>query len=160
MPRVYKVTFEAVSVAAAQDLVFIPGPAAGKIIRILRRWVGCTDSTIPASQMLELRERYLPATVTAGTSGTTGITPSKMDQGDATCSITTAGTNNTGKATTTGTAVILNEMGVHLFTGYNETCLVRPPINPSTAYVFELVAAPFNAAAVHLSGGVEFEEIG
>lgn len=159
MPRVYKQTFEAVAVSAAQDLVFIPGPAAGKIVRILRRWVQATDTTLPTAQMLELRERYLPATVTAGTGGTTGATPAKAeDQGDATCSITTAGTNNTSKATTSGTAVTLNEMGVHIFNGYDEICLKPPVINPSTAYVFELLSTV--SVTVHLSGGVLFEEIG
>lgn len=158
MPRVYKVTFEGVSVSAAQDLVSLPGPAAGKIIRITRRWVGATDTTIPTAQMLELRERYLPATVTLGTGGTTGITPAKIEQGDATCSVTTAATNNTTKATSSGTAVILNEMGTHIFNGYDEVCLNPPTINPSTAYVFELLSTV--SGTVHLSGGVEFEEIG
>ena len=157
MPRVYRVTFEGVAVTAAQDLVFVPG-ATGKMVRILRRWVGATDTTLPTAQMLQLRERFLPATVTAGTGGTTGITPSKTDPGDATCSITTAGTNNTGKATTSGTAVVLNEDSCHINNGYNEYSLNPPPIGPSEGYVFELLSTV--SGTVHLSGGVEFEEIG
>lgn len=158
MSRVYRVSFENVAVSAAQDLIGIPGPAAGKIIRILRRAVGATNTTIPTSQMLQVRERYMPNTFTAGTAGTTGITPSKSDQGDAACSITTAGSNNTGKATTSGTAVILWENGVHIFNGFDDPVLNPYPIKPGDGYVFELLSTV--SGSVNLSGYVEFEEIG
>lgn len=158
MPRIYRVTFEGVAVSAVQDLVFIPGSAAGKLVKILHRWVGCTDTTLPTSQMIQLRERFLPATVTAGTGGSTAITPSKNDPGDATCGITTAGTNNTGKATTSGTAVVLDEMGVHLYNGFDDALINPYPIANGEAYVFELLGAP--SGTVHLSGGVVFSEEG
>ena len=45
MPRPYKVLFENVAVTAAQDLVQIVGPAAGKMIRITRCWLGHCAST-------------------------------------------------------------------------------------------------------------------
>ncbi len=157
MPRIYRVTFEGVAVSAAQDLVQITG-ATGKIYRVLRRWVGATDTTIPTSQMLQLRERFLPATVTVGAGGTTGITPSKNDPGDAACSSATCATNNTTKATTSGTAITLNEIGVHIFNGYDEICLNPAPISPGEAYVFELLSTV--SGTVHLSGGVEIEETG
>ena len=158
MPRIYQVTFEGVAVTAAQDLVFIPGSAAGKAVKILRRWLSATDTTAPTAQMLQLRERFLPATVTAGTGGTTAITPTKRDAGDATCGITTAGTNNTGKATTSGTAVTLNEDGCHVFNGYNEVYINPPVIANGEAYVFELLSTV--TGTVHLSGGVEISEEG
>jgi hypothetical protein len=157
MGRIYRVTFDNVSVSAAQDLVFIPG-ATGKMIRILHRWVGSTDGNIPTAQMLQLRERFLPATVSLGSGGTTGITPSKTDPGDSACSVTTAATNNTSKATTNGTAVQLFATGVHIFNGYDDDIDAPYPIGPSEAYVFELESAV--SGTVHLSGGVEFEEIG
>jgi hypothetical protein len=157
MGRIYRVTFDNVSVAAPQDLVFIPG-AAGKMVRILHRWVGSTDTNIATAQMLQLRERFLPTTVTPGSGGTTGITPSKTDPGDAVCSIATAATNNTSKATTSGTAVVLWTDGVHVFNGYDDTLDAPYPIGPSEAYVFELESTV--SGTVHLSGGVEFEEIG
>lgn len=157
MPREYQVTFDAVLVSAAQDLVFIPG-ATGKMIRILHRWVGATDTTLVAAQSLQLRERFLPATVTAGTGGTTGITPGKTDPGDAACSVTTAGTNNTGKATTSGTAIVLWSNGVHIWNGYDDELDVPYPIGPSEAYVFELESTV--SGTVHLSGGVAIEETG
>lgn len=158
MARIYIVTFEGVSVSAAQDLVFIPGSAAGKLVRILRRWVSATDTTAPTGQMLELRERFLPATVTVGSGGTTGITPSKKDPGDATCGITTAATNNTSKATTGGTAVVLNETGTHIFNGYDDFYINPPLVSNGEAYVFELLSTV--TGTVHLSGGVEFSEEG
>jgi hypothetical protein len=157
MGRIYRVTFDAVLVAAAQDLVFIPG-ATGKMVRVLHRWVGATDTTLVSAQSIQLRERFLPATVTAGTGGTTGITPTKTDPGDATCSITAAGTNNTGKATTSGTALILWTNGVHLWNGYDDDLDAPYPIGPGEGYVFELESTV--SGTVHLSGGVEIEEIG
>ncbi len=157
MGRIYRVTFDNVAVTAAQDLIFIPG-ATGKMYRVLHRWVGVTDTTIVTAQSLQLRERFLPATVTPGTSGTTGITPSKTDPGDAACSISTAGTNNTGKATTSGSAVVLWTSGVHIWNGYDDELDSPYPIGPSEAYVFELESTV--SGTVHMSGGVEFEEIG
>jgi hypothetical protein len=158
MARIYRQSFEGVLVSAAQDLIFIPGSTAGKLVKILRRAVGATDTTIPTSQMLQLRERFLPATVTAGTGGTTGATPVKNDPGDATCGITTAGTNNTTKATTSGTAVILWENGVHIFNGFDDPVLNPYPIANGEAYVFELLSVV--SGTVHLSGYVEFSEEG
>lgn len=162
MPRFYLVTFEQVAVTAAQDLVQITG-ATGKIYRIRRRWVGCTDTTIPTAQMISLRERFFTATVTVGSGGTTGITPTRRDVGDAVCSTTTCATNNTTKATTSGTGSIINEIGVHIYNGYDEPWLdapmgVPPFVGPSEAYVFELLSTV--TGTVHLSGGVEIEEMG
>ena len=158
MPRAYQVTFSGVTVSAAQDLVQITGPSAGKIFRILRLWLGCGDTSLATGQGLKLRARYLPATVTVGSGGTTGITPSKKDAGDAACSSTTCATNNTTQATTSGTAVALYANGVHLYQGENFRFDNPPIVNPSTAFVFELLGAP--SGTVTLSGGVEFEEIG
>src|SRR4051794_5105874 len=107
MPRIYTVSFENVSVSAAQDLLQIKG-ASNKVLRILRRWVSATDTTIPTAQMLRLRERFLPATVTDGSGGSTP-TPAKRDQGDAAATFT-ALANNTTPATTNGTAVVLAAM--------------------------------------------------
>ncbi|MCC8946003.1 hypothetical protein H8A97_13060 [Bradyrhizobium sp. Arg62] len=155
MPRIYKVTFENVSVSAAQDLIQIKG-ASNKILRILRRWVECVDQTAPTGQMLRLRERILPATVTDGSGGSTP-TPAKTDQGDAGASFT-ALANNTTQATTNGTAVAVGTTGCHIFNGYDDIHDEPPTVIPTSSYVLELLGAPL--AAVHLSGGVEVEEIG
>ena len=157
MPRVYRVMFTGVTVSAAQDLVQITG-ATGKMMRILRAWVGCPDTTLATGQDLSLRCRFLPATVTVGSGGTTGITPSKNDPGDAACSSTTCATNNTTKATTSGTAVVLDADACHLFQGYNKRFESPPTIGPSEGFVFELLSTV--SGTVTLSGGVELEEIG
>lgn len=155
MPRTYSVTFEQVSVAAAQDLVQING-GAGKICRILRQWVSSSDTTAPTNQQLALRSRFLPATVSNGSGGTTP-TPRPLDPGDAAASVT-ALANNTSKATTNGTATILEENGCNVYAGY-DYAFPRPPIvGPSEAFVFELLSTV--SGTVHLSGGVLVEESG
>jgi len=156
MGRIYRVTFDNVLVSAAQDLVQING-ASGKMVRILHRWVAATDTSIPSAQMLQLRERFLPSTVTNGTTGTTSATVAKTDPGDAAASFT-AQTNCTGKATTNGTAIQLFATGCHIYNGYDDEPIAPYPIGPSEAYVFELESTV--TGIVHLSGGVIVEEIG
>lgn len=155
MPRRYKVMFEAVTVSAAQDMIQITG-AAGKIVRVLRAWVANTDTTLATAQMLQLRQRFLPATVTAGSGGSTP-TISKTDPGDAAASFT-ALANNTTKATTSGTAILQDEDACHIYSGYDKALLSPCIVGPSEAYVFELLSTV--SGTVHLSGGVEVEEIG
>jgi len=155
MARQYKVMFEGVLIAAPQDLIQITG-AAGKVVRILQVWLGCTDTTLAAGQALQTRCRYLPVTVTAGSGGTTP-TISKTDPGDAAASFT-ALANNTTKATTSGTAIVWDEDGNHLYGGQRTAFNERPPIGPSEAFVFELLSTV--TGTVHLSGGVLVEEIG
>jgi hypothetical protein len=155
MSRIYTVSFENVLVSAAQDLIQIKG-ASNKVLRILRRWVSATDTTIPTGQMIRLRERLLPATVTDGSGGTTP-TPAKHDQGDAAATFT-ALANSTTPATTNGTAVVLEATGCHVFNGFDDIHDDPPIVTPSTSYVFELLSTV--TGTVHLSGGVEVEEIG
>jgi hypothetical protein len=156
MSRIYEVPFDNVSVSAVQDLVQING-AAGKIVRILRRWVYSVDVPVAAQQQLSLRERFLPAAVTNGSGGTTPVI-AKADPGNATPSFT-AFVNNTTKATTSGTPVVLGNYGPHIFNGYDDEPDVFWPIGPGEAYVWELTIAP-NTPPIHLSGGVAVEEIG
>jgi hypothetical protein len=155
MPRTYAVTFEEVACSAAQDLVQIIG-AAGKTLRILRQFVSMTDNSPPTNQQLALRSRFLPATVSNG-SGGTSPTPQLFDPGDAAASFT-AKANSTSKATTSGTAAILEENGCNAFAGY-DYMFPRPPIiGPSESFVFELLVGP--VGTMHLSGGVIVEEMG
>ncbi len=155
MARAYRVTFVAVAVSLPQDLVQITG-ATGKRMRILRHWVGCTDTSVATGQMISLRARFMPATFTIGSGGTTSITPSKNDPGDAACSSTTCATNNTTPGTTNGTAVVSYANGCHLYQGDNWRYDNPPEIGPTEAFVFELLSTV--SGTVHLSGGVEFEE--
>jgi hypothetical protein len=159
MPRQYVVTFEGVAVTAAQDLFQITG-AAGKIVEPVRVIVKNTDTTLPTAQMLEFRMRFLPATVTNGSGGTTP-TIYKTDNGDAAASFT-ALVNNTTKATTSGTAVILYEGGEHVQNGLDEffdgSRIICPPIGPSEALVVELLSTV--TGTVHLSGTIWLNERG
>jgi hypothetical protein len=152
--RIYRVLFENISISAAQDLFQIKG-AAGKMCLIRRAVLGCTQQT-PTNQQLKLRGRFLPATVTDG-SGGSSPTPQKTDPGDATASFT-AKANNTTQASTGGTAVVTHEWGVNIYAGLDEE-LARPvPVGPSESWVFELIGAP--TAGHTFSGFVEVEEIG
>lgn len=156
MARIYEVVFDTIAVSVVQDLVQING-ATGKIVRILRRWCYSVDVPVAAQQQLALRERFLPATVTNGSGGSTPVL-AKTDPGNANASFT-ALVNSTTKATTSGTAVILGTYGPHIFNGYDDEPDVFFPIGPGEAYVWELTIAP-NTPPIHLSGGVAVEEIG
>lgn len=158
MPRNYEVTFSAVTVAAAQDLVQVNSPSAGRIFRVKRMWVACGDTSLATGQGLKLRARYLPATLTVGSGGTTGITPSKKDQTDTACSSTTCATNNTTPATTSGTAVVLWAGATHLYAPFEWRFDDPIYVNPATGFVFELLSTV--SGTVTLSGGVDFEELG
>lgn len=155
MPREYTVNFPPTTVSAAQDLVAIYG-ATGKMCRILRCWVASTDTTLDTGQMLSLRLRFLPATVTPG-SGGSAATPQALDPGDASASFTAA-VNNTTKATTNGTASILEENGCHIYSGYDVHYSKPKFVGPSEAFVFELLSSV--SGTVNLSGGVLVEESG
>lgn len=155
MPRTYSVTFEEVLCSSPQDLLQIKG-AAGKTLRILRQYVALTDSSPPTNQQLAVRSRFLPATVTDGSGGTTP-TPRPFDPGDAAASFT-ALANDTTKATTNGTATILEENACNSFAGYDYMFPRAPIIGPSESFVFELLST--TVGGPHLSGGVVVEESG
>lgn len=160
MPRLYEVTFSQVLVSAPQDLVQIPG-ASNKMIRILRFWLGpLGDTALAAAQGLFLRCRVLPATFTVGSGGSTGITPSKKDQGDAACSVVTAATNNTVKATTGGggVAVIIFAGTAHAYSGIDKRFDSPIPIIPTAGFVFELLSTVSGTCT--FSGGVDLSEEG
>lgn len=155
MARRYAVTFEAVSVSAAQDFVTIIG-GANKTCRIIRQWWGCADTTLATGQNLAVRGRVLPVTVSAGSGGTTP-TPRPFDGGDAAATFT-AHANDTSKSTTNGTARIVEENGSHLYAGYALSFPAPPIVEPNAAYVFELLSSV--SGTITISGGVEVEEIG
>jgi len=152
--RIYKCQFESITVAAAQDLFQIKG-ATGKMCGIRRVSLGLGDVTLPSSQALVLRARFLPATVTDGNG--TAHTPTKTDPGDAAASFT-AIRNSTTPATSSNTAVILEEWGPHILSGHDFWFPKPPPIGPSESFVYELLNTP--SGTVKLSCTVEVEEIG
>jgi hypothetical protein len=155
MPRPYVVGFENVLVSAAQDLLQVKG-ATGKMLDILRVWLGATDTTLVTAQSIRIRCRYLPATVTDGSGGSTS-TPRPLDPGDAAASFTCL-TNNTTQATTSGTAAVLPTEGDHIYSGVNLPFRNPPQVGPSESFTFELLSTV--SGTVHLSGGAEVTERG
>lgn len=158
MPRQYRVSFENVTVAAAQDLFQITG-ASGKIIELAAVDVKAYTQA-PTAQQLPFRIRFLPATVTNGSGGATP-TIGKTDPGDAAASFT-ALVNNTTKASTSGTAVVLYDGAEYVNNGlslvFDGIVLIPPPVGPSEALVVELLAAPTGTLA--LSGTIVINERG
>lgn len=160
MPRTYPVTFEEITITAAQDLFELYfGSSIYKSLKILRHWINCSDTTIPAATILPLRARILPSSVSHG-SGGGSASIGKSDPGDANASFT-ALRNNTSPASTTGTPNIEYEDGFHIFQGC-EHMYDRPPIiigGQAQSFVFELLAVPGSFSA-KFSGGILVEEAG
>jgi hypothetical protein len=156
MPRIYTIGFENVAVSAAQDLVSVKG-STGKICRLLRAWLGATDTTIQTAQGLRIRFRYMAATITLGSGGTGSPTIQPVDPGDAAASFT-AHTNDTSQATTSGTAFLLVAQGCHNYAGLDFS-FPRPQIfGLNEGVTFELLSTV--TGTCHFSGGVEIEESG
>lgn len=155
MPRDYTIEFEKVSVSAAQDLFQING-ASGKMVQLISFNCDDVDTTAPQDQQLVFRCRFLPATVSNGSGGSTP-TPQKVDPGDANASLT-ALCNNTSKATTNGTAVVIWEGGANVKAGIEKFFPAKPLIGPSEAVVIELITAP--ATTLTMSGTAWVREYG
>lgn len=102
--RLYAVTFKAVTVSAQQDLFYVK-PAADKPILLEYCEItvsgGTADAGDAQEELLEIAVRYVPATVTAS-SGGSSVTPSPMAINDAAAGFT-ARANDTTKATSSGT---------------------------------------------------------
>ena len=65
MARRYIVSFENVTVSAAQDLISIKG-STGKTCKIISVKCGATNTTLVTAQSIRLRGQFLPTAVTAG----------------------------------------------------------------------------------------------
>jgi hypothetical protein len=154
MPRVYTVSFEAVSVTAIQDLVTIIG-ATGKSVKILRRWLASVSTTLPTAQSIEIHSALLTALTVTGSGGSTP-TPARVDPGDAAASFTAHANDTTPSV---GTVQANFTDGFHIYNRYDEV-FTNPPVvsAPTEAFVFKLVVAP--SGTLTLSGGVEVEESG
>lgn len=151
--RLYAVTFDNVAATAVQDLISVTA-TANMAIRIHEAAVGQIDLTTVSSLRVALRR--LPATVTAGTGGN-AFTPVKLQNGDA-AATATARINDTGVATTSGSATVIVADTFNVLNGF--LWLPAPEdriiIAPSQALVFSLLTAP---TSCHISGRVIFEEL-
>ncbi len=154
MGRIYRIPFENVLLTAAGDLLQIKG-ASHKTLKIRKQWAGVPDTSPITNQNLRFQGRVLPVTVSDG--GGSAATIVKTDQGDPSATFTALG-YSTSKATTNGTAVIEEAAGVNVYGGYEREFDPQPTIRDDASWVFELLSTP--SGTLHLSGGVEVEEIG
>ncbi len=157
MARVYTVGFENVTISAAQDLIALKGHAtAGKIFRVLRVWLGMTNTTLQTAQGLRLNCKVTAATFTVGSGGTApAINP--VDRGDPAASFT-ARANDTTPGTTGAAFKSLVSQGVHNFAGWDWPFKTPPVFGLLEGFVFELLSTVSGTCA--FSGGCEVEEWG
>lgn len=158
MPRIYEVTFENVTVSAAQTLVSLTIAAGVRTVKVKRMRVGATNTSIPTAQMLQIRARLSSATFTVG-SGGAAATPRPVDIGDS-AATATARVNDTTTGTTTGAFTVLEETGCHIYAGYDFSYPQgrEPVFGGAEAFLFELLSTVSGTCA--FSGGVTFEETG
>lgn len=152
--RVYSVEFANVAVSAVQDLLTV-FTGAGKAVKLHSLVIGQITGATVANLQVSLKR--LPATVTAGSGGTTPI-PQPANPGDAAPTVTAAA-NNTTRSTTSGTAATLvadvfNTINGYLWMPPPED---RPVIGLASAAVVSLDSAP--SAAMTMSGTLVFEEL-
>lgn len=155
MGRTYIISTNAVTGAAAMDLVSILC-GAGKQVRVKRIEAASTDAAAPTSGEVNFRCRYLTATVTQGSGGTTP-TAIPMDHGD-TAFAGTVHANDTSGATTSGTATVLWSGAAHVLTGLDYSFTNPPVINPAAGFTFEMITLP--SGTIHFDMAVTIEEIG
>lgn len=156
--RVYAVTFENVTVSAAQDLFEI-SPADDKPVELVGLFLSNVGGTADAG---DAQEEFLRLNVirgyTASGSGGSAPTPTPLGPND-TASGFAAEVNNTTVANT-GTAVNCHTDGFNIRTGYQ---LWWPPearpaaSQANTTIVVRLVGAP--ADAVAMSGTLYVREL-
>lgn len=156
MGRRYTVTFENVTISAAQDLVALKG-STGKTCRVRRAWFGMTNTTLQTAQGMRLNVKYASATLTLG-SGGSAPTPRPMDPGDAAASFTCR-VNDTTQATTSGAFVNLEPDGIHNYGGEKMNWgNDGPAFGLNEGVILELLSTVSGTCA--FSGGVEVEETG
>lgn len=155
MGRIYTVSFENVTVAAVQDLVALKG-SSGKVCRVLRAWLGMTNTTIQTAQGLRLNCKYSSATITLG-SGGSAPTPRPNDPGDAAASFSCR-VNDTTQATTSGAFTNWVPQGIHNYAGFDWSFPRPLYFGLNEGFVFELLSTVTGTCA--FSGGVEVEESG
>lgn len=161
--RLYSFVFENVAVSAAQDLFYIK-PAADKICVIegvyLSNVGGAADAGDAQEELLRLVLNRLPATVTVGTGGSASAagTLNPISVNDTAPSFT-GRTNDTGVATTSGTARTMHADGWNVRIPY---VYMPPPehrvlVANAEAVVFKLLSTPTDP--IQVSGEMLIREL-
>lgn len=150
--RLYAVTFVNVTVSAQQDLFYIK-PAADKMILVesvkLAVVGGTADAADAQEELLDIELVRVPATVTVG-SGGSAFTPLPIPVNDSAAGFT-ARTNDTTKATTSGTLQVVDADGMNSRVPYQYLPAPehRIPIANAQAIVCRLNTTPNDALAVN-----------
>lgn len=117
--RAYTVEFHNVGIAAQQDLFYIK-PAADKICAIEAVYLSnvgiAADAGDAQEELWDLEIIRVPATVTVG-SGGNSFTPNPLSTNDAAAGFT-ARINDTTKATTSGSLLVLHSDGINIRVPY------------------------------------------
>lgn len=157
MGRMYTISFEGVTVSAAQDLfeVLVPADAIGVLHALYLSQ--SSDAGDAESEQLSISIQRITGAPTSGSGGSTP-TPRPVEEGDAAAGIT-AEANNTTQLTG-GTSVTLHRESFNVMAGlaYIPTPEMRPIFSPSTRCLVELPSAP--ADALTMDGVMYIEEIG
>jgi hypothetical protein len=161
--RAYVLTFENVTVTAAQDLFYIK-PAADKICLIEWAYIanvgGTADAGDAQEEDLRIVINRLPATVTVGSGGSASATGTlnALAVNDTAASFT-GRTNDTTPATTSGTARTLHADGwnVRVPFVYAPAPEHRIPVANAEAVVVKLLSTP--ADALSISGTLIVREL-
>jgi hypothetical protein len=152
--RFYSIPITDVAVSASQDLINITATSA-MAFKLWRVELG--QRTLTAWEAKTLRIIRFPATVTAGSGGTTA-TINKMNFGDPTATVT-ARINDTTPMTTSGTSAVLLQREWEFLNGFIWVPMPdeRPVIAPSQGAAINLPTAP--SASMTVSGFALIEEL-
>jgi hypothetical protein len=152
--RLYSVSFSAVAVSAAQDLINVTA-TSGMALKV--HYIELGQKTLTAWEAKEIVCRRMPATVTAG-SGGSSPTPRPFNPSDAAATFT-AHANDTTAMTTSGTAETILARDWEFLNGFfwMPAPEQRPIIKPSQGFAINLPTAP--SASMTASGTVWVEEL-
>jgi hypothetical protein len=152
--RIYKTTFENVTISAVQDIFSLKAGAANGV-EIHQIDLSAGGVTAPAE--IRLRLKRLPATVTQG-SGGTSPTVNAADSGDTKASTATVHANDTTQATTSGTAATLGvwQWNVLLPWQYLPAPEDRDVCQAAEAWILDIPGAP---ASTVVSGTIAWREL-
>ena len=155
MGRKYTISFSDIACSAVQDAVSIKA-GASVVFRVLEARLSQNTST--TSAQVRVRLSRLTATATLGSGGDATPDIAKHETGDAAI-VSTAHTNDTTQATTSGAKSTIfedtfNTLSGWLFVPVPEQLLV---FSPGEGFALEFPAAP---ASADYSGSVTIEELG
>lgn len=153
--RSYSVAFQNVPVSAVQDLIAL---YCGASMACELHGVQIGQITGTNVQNLRVSIKRLPATVTAGTGGSSA-TPRSMLSGDAAATATARANDATTQASTSGTPQTLHADVMNTVNGFSFFWPPNdiPTFKPGEACVLSLDTAP--SSALTMSGTLYFGEL-